>query len=80
MPKIYPTLEQAFVAIWVGIDGWGGSPTVQQCGIDVSNEANGTYAWVEMFPIPQMQLAGFPINTFDSISASVTYVGNNGYL
>ena len=66
----------------VGIDGDGaGSATVEQIGVDadVSNDTVHYYAWYEMYPGPQMQLA-LSIFPGDSISASVQYVSGNSYL
>jgi len=70
----------SYCAIWVGIDGYGGS-TVQQMGT-LQEWIGGSLQscmFFEMFPGPSWQITGFPANTGDVVNVSVTYTGNNVY-
>lgn len=64
----------AYVAHWVGIDGYSNS-TVEQTGVDAycSSTAGpaGYYAWYEMYPLSPVAFSG--VNPGDAITVSVYY-------
>ena len=70
-----------YAATWVGIDGYT-SGTVEQIGTEQDWTGSGqqNYAWFEMYPRGGYEITGFPVNAGDSISAQVTYQGNNVFL
>lgn len=69
-----PAGEDAYSAIWVGIDGYS-SNTVEQIGTE--QDWNGTsqvnYAWFEMYPRGSYMLSGFPVDAGDIMFARVRY-------
>jgi hypothetical protein len=70
----------AFAAFFVGLDGYNSS-TVEQIGTD-ADCSHGTavyYAWFEMYPNPATLIDTCTINPGDTVSASVTYVGNSTF-
>lgn len=81
VPTILHASSNTFCSIWVGIDGYG-SPSVEQIGTehDWSGGKQVHYAWFEMYPQYPYEINGFPVNPGDSISASVTYAGNNTFV
>jgi len=78
VPTLNSTPDTAYVAYWVGIDGYK-SPSVEQIGTlsEWVNNRQVNWAWFEMYPNPSFQIIGFPVNTNDVIAAEVAYVGNN---
>lgn len=69
----------AFVAHWVGLDGFGNG-TVEQTGVDgycySTSSAPVYYAWYEMYPLDPVVYNG--VSPGDAINASVYYNGS-GY-
>jgi hypothetical protein len=55
--------------------------TVEQIGTeqDWTGKTGSYYAWVEFYPQNSMEIRGFPVNPGDSITASVTYLGQNKF-
>jgi hypothetical protein len=78
VPTLYPdpSGQNTYVAIWVGIDGYSNN-TVEQIGTEqeIVNGVQQNYAWIELYPKAMRIL--FAVNSGDSITASVTYMGNN---
>jgi hypothetical protein len=66
-------------ASWVGLDG-DGSATVEQTGTEsaISGGHQLDYAWVELYPAPQVILPG-TVHPGDKMAASVTTTGNGYY-
>ncbi|MDR3646153.1 MAG: G1 family endopeptidase [Candidatus Babeliales bacterium] len=81
VPKLSSTKGTSYSAAWVGIDGFV-SPTVEQLGTehDWYGGAQHNYAWYEMYPSASFEFSNFPIHVGDSITATVTYLGNNTFL
>ncbi|WP_068468763.1 G1 family glutamic endopeptidase [Candidatus Protochlamydia phocaeensis] len=77
VPTLAPTPNNAYSAIWVGIDGYSNG-TVEQIGTghDWVNGAQDNYAWFEMYPNPMHEIIGFPVNNNDLIGAISQYIGN----
>jgi len=80
IPNILKAPDHSFCSIWVGIDGFQGS-TMEQIGTahEVINGVQINYAWFSMFPNQSIKINNFKINTNDSISASVVYIGNKTF-
>lgn len=80
VPKLLPTTDGTYCAIWVGIDGYT-SDTVEQIGTSQNwlNGAQQNYAWFEMYPNGSYEITGFPVDDGDVISARVAYKGNNTF-
>jgi hypothetical protein len=78
VPTLYPdpSGQNTYVAIWVGIDGYSNN-TVEQIGTEqeIVNGVQQNYAWIELYPKAMKIL--FAVDSGDSITASVTYMGNN---
>ena len=70
----------AFSSMWVGIDGFNSS-TVQQIGTesDIIEGQPQYYAWVQTFPSASFTVTSLTIHPNDSISASVTYIGDDQF-
>lgn len=81
VPTLSATPDQSYCYIWVGIDGLKNS-SVEQIGTSHSwvNGAPSHFAWYEMYPLAPAVIYGFPVNSGDSISASVAYQGNGVFL
>lgn len=81
---VVPTLlcleDEAFSAIWVGMDGYV-SQTVEQIGTeqDWSFFGQTNFAWIELYPGPLQELVGFPVNIGDEIGGEVSYLGDNEF-
>lgn len=80
VPTITASRSTTYSSIWVGIDGYA-SNTVEQIGTehDWHNGRQENYAWFEMYPQYAYELVGFPVNTGDSITAQVSYIGNSTF-
>jgi len=68
--------NNAYSAIWVGIDGFS-SNTVEQLGTE-QDWINGKpvySAWWEMYPGPSFTITGFAVKPGDTITAEVKYIG-----
>ena len=78
VPALFPTLDESFSSIWVGIDGFSNG-TVEQIGTEHiwANGQQYNYAWYEMYPNPPQELVGFPVNVNDVIQAAVMYSDND---
>jgi hypothetical protein len=70
----------SYSSSWVGIDGYSDG-TVEQLGTESDWASNGqrNYAWFEMYPAGGYMISGFPVFRGDTISAEVSYLGNNVY-
>lgn len=81
VPQLSPSTGTTYCSMWVGIDGYN-SPTVEQLGTehDWVNGRQVNSAWFEMYPQYPFTITGFPANPGDSITASVTYQGNNVFV
>ncbi len=81
VPQLNPSPNDAFCGIWVGIDGYKNSPTVEQIGTAHNwiGGAQTNYAWFEMYPEQAFIIAGFPVNIGDVIGAEVSYIGNHTF-
>lgn len=81
VPVVEPTSDDAYCAIWVGIDGYNSS-TVEQIGTshDCINGEQDNYAWFEMYPGPAYLISGFPLTPGDVISASVVYSSGSTFV
>jgi hypothetical protein len=81
VPKVTGTTN-AYSSVWVGIDGYS-SNSVEQLGTEQDTSRSGAttyYAWWEMYPNPSVQITTMgTISSGDSMSASVTYIGNNAF-
>jgi hypothetical protein len=57
------------------------SQTVEQIGTeqDWTGRTAQYYAWVEFYPENSMEIRGFPVSPGDSITATVTYLGQNQF-
>jgi len=64
----------AYVSIWVGIDGYSSS-TVEQTGIGVACEHKTPvyYAWYEFYPNPTQVISTITVNPGDAFTAEVSY-------
>lgn len=73
-PTIVPSLIDASSALWIGFDGYSNG-SVEQIGTDhtCTHGIIHHYAWFEMFPGPSYKINGFPLQSGDSISATITY-------
>lgn len=69
-----------YSSVWVGIDGYSDG-TVEQIGIeeDWYNGAPRYYAWYEMYPKWPVVISSVPIAAGDTISAEVSFIGNNKF-
>lgn len=69
-----------YSSVWVGIDGYSDG-TVEQIGIeeDWYNGAPRYYAWYEMYPKFPVTISAVSVKAGDSISAAVSYIGNNKF-
>ncbi len=80
IPRLSPSANNAYTAIWVGIDGYKSS-TVEQIGT-LQNWISGAqqnFAFFEMYPQGAFIIVGFPTNVGDLMGAEVSYVGNNTF-
>jgi hypothetical protein len=68
----------SYAATWAGIDGYT-SGTVEQIGTlqEWAGSRQENYAWFEMYPSGMYEIVGFPVDPGDSITATVTYEGDN---
>lgn len=75
VPSISRSINDTYSAIWIGIDGYGSSPTIEQIGTahDWIDGKQQNYAWIEMFPEPAKVISGFPVDIGDKINCSVEY-------
>jgi hypothetical protein len=80
VPTLATTPDDAYCAIWVGIDGYN-SDTVEQIGTshDWNNGTQQNYAWFEMYPNGSFEISDFPVDNGDVISARVGYKGNDTF-
>lgn len=62
------------VSSWVGLDGAGGSPTVEQTGTAVDCTAGYPqyYAWWETYPNPVHRYS-MPVSVGETVSATISY-------
>lgn len=69
-----------YSSYWVGLDGYNSS-TVEQLGFDVDCSSGRPvyYAWFEMYPQGSFLISGFPIAPGQSITMSVSFLGNGVY-
>jgi len=69
------TDQQSECAVWVGIDGWFGSNTVEQIGTEsyIFNGATYYDAFYEMYPDSMKAIYNVRVSPGDSITASVQY-------
>lgn len=69
-----------YVAIWVGIDGYGSS-TIEQIGTNsqCDNGKQLIYAWWETYPDPSKKINYFPVKPGDNIKAQVEFIGNKKF-
>jgi hypothetical protein len=67
-----------YSSTWVGIDGYNDG-TVEQIGTEQDWTGGGqqNYAWFEIYPSGGYEIEGFPVDSGDSISAQVQYVGQS---
>jgi hypothetical protein len=76
------TSGDQYAAFWVGLDGYSSS-TVEQTGteVDCVGRTAEYYAWWEMYPGASVDYSTttYPVKAGDTITASVTYIGNNQY-
>ncbi len=69
--------SQSYTAQWVGIDGAGGSSTVEQAGTeyDCSNGTPTVFAWYEWYPARGRLLRQPGINVGDVVTIEVSWDG-----
>lgn len=78
-------MSSSDAAMWVGIGGYNGNPSLEQIGTDSQcNGASATYiSWIELlwYPVGHWGATLFNVNPGDLIYAEVQYTGldNNGY-
>lgn len=79
-PSVDCTKGNGSAVFWVGLDGWG-SGTVEQTGTeaDCSNGSASYSAWWETYPNNSIQTYGDTVEPGDSLTAKVTFEGNNNY-
>ncbi len=87
---VAPTINSSvtpngYASIWVGMDGYHGGDTIEQCGITAycATPEGGIgwpqyYAWYEMYPAGLNYFA-LTINAGDRIHAEVDYQGGNNF-
>lgn len=80
VPTLTATPDDAYSAIWVGIDGFSNG-TVEQIGTshDWVSGAQSDYAWFEMYPAGSYEIVGFPLNPGDVIVGTVTYKSGSNF-
>jgi hypothetical protein len=80
-PTITSSLTDTYSALWIGIDGFSNG-TVEQIGTahDCINGIVHHYAWFEMYPNKSFAINGFPVQTGDSLSASIVYTQNGIFI
>ncbi len=80
-PTITRSLADTYSALWIGIDGFSNG-TVEQMGTahDCINGIVHHYAWFEMYPNKSFAINGFPVQTGDSLSATITYTQNGIFI
>ncbi len=80
VPQVTSSSTNTYSSVWVGIDGYSDG-TVEQLGTE-QDWVNGQpryYAWIEMYPkLPST--INYPIAYGDTITAEVTYTGNNQFV
>jgi hypothetical protein len=69
----------AWVSLWVGIDGWS-SDTVEQTGTSTwCNKTTANYsAWYELYPAGSVTIPTITVSPGDKMSAEITYDGVSG--
>jgi hypothetical protein len=75
--------SNGIVSFWVGLDGWGGSTTVEQTGtgVDCRSGSPQYYAWWETYPSNSQQVySGLTVAPGDKMSSSVSYANGNDSL
>ncbi len=70
----------AAVAMWIGMDGWNGSKTIEQAGTTTACNGQGatnvSWAWYEFYPAPPITIP-ITVNPGDYLGFSITYVETN---
>jgi hypothetical protein len=73
------TYNRSESVFWVGIDGFNGSPTVEQIGTSVECYSSGGtatifyFAWYEFFPASLTVISSMTVSPGDHMTASVSY-------
>ena len=72
-----PSSKITFAVFWVGIDGYGGSNTVEQTGTSTGCSGGTPFyaAWYEFYPAGMITMS-MVISPGDTITASVTYTSS----
>jgi hypothetical protein len=73
--------KNTYSSVWVGIDGYSSS-TVEQTGTeqDVINGVATYHAWYEIYPKEaEVVITSMTVKPGDTMSASVTYIGNSQF-
>jgi len=81
VPSLSPSdSSRTYSSAWVGIDGYSDN-TVEQIGTeqDLTPDGPDYYAWFEMYPKFGYRILNFPVEAGDTISAEVSYIGNNRF-
>ena len=81
VPTVTPTKGgYKYAAFWAGIDGFS-SNTVEQAGVlAISNGKTVSYsAWYEFYPAPMVTIPSITITPGDTVTVTVTYVGNDQF-
>jgi hypothetical protein len=72
-----------YSSYWIGFDGTTSSnPTVEQCGTSADVTSQGVtnyYAWYELYPANEVQIAAFTVHPGDAITAEVKFSGTQTY-
>ncbi len=79
VPTVSSSKGSSYSSVWVGIDGYSNG-TVEQLGTeqDWNGSSASYYAWYEMYPNPSYRIPN-SISPSDSMTAEVSYLGNNQF-
>ena len=79
-PSVDCSRGNGSAVFWVGLDGWN-SDAVEQTGTeaDCSNGSASYSAWWETWPTNTIQTYGDTLEPGDSLTAKVTFEGNDNY-
>jgi hypothetical protein len=76
-PVVQPDALDTDSSFWVGLDGDGGSQTVEQTGTEGYSQDGTVFydAWYEMYPADEVVISSLIINSGDVMTGSVTSDG-----